>query len=230
MKININYSKVVLLFYILCFGCNKTDIENDLRILVKGKVVNQGLAIGSAEISVNTDSGGYGANMVKLGGGTSNPDGTFEFVSLYGQNEFFEIEVSYQDNYSSYLYLTNSENYYPQDLTIDIGTIELREIANFNYNFTRTSPQGTTLEYTMFYTNPNCVEYFENNVLNPVQSSCYEQFTFSRTLNDINSEVNQSLSVPLGSNIEFSYSIAGGALITEIITVNQSNFDYDFSY
>ena len=225
-----NIQITILLFF--CLGCTETDIENDLRIFVRGKVLNENIPLQNATIEVSTEAAGSGAGTIILGNGTTNTNGDFEFVSLYGQNDFFEIEIKRENEfeYTSYTYRTNTLDYYPEDLTIDLGTIELKQISDFNYNINRNSPQGTTLEYTFTYTIPSCEEYFEAGILDPNQSFCLEPFTFSRTLDDNNSSVSNDFLVPLGSIVEFSYSINGGTLITELITVDQINFDYDFSY
>lgn len=214
------------------FSCD-VYLEDDTRILVEGTILDQNNSpISGAKISVQTKRSNYsgGENQYILGEGYSNADGYFSVISLYDGDEDFAIEIDGGDTYSTYVYKTNTLDYTPLDLTFNLETVHLKKTATFNYNIVRTSGESNTLRYSFHYMESFCLEYYEGTTLNEFQSSCYQERVVSQTLNDSNPDVEWLLNTPLGEAIEFTYSINEQPEITEVITINQANYDFTFNY
>ncbi|WP_458628416.1 carboxypeptidase-like regulatory domain-containing protein [Winogradskyella sp. PC D3.3] len=223
------FSCYVLLTAVSC----EVRLEDDTRILVEGTIKDQNNSpISNAKISVQTRRSNYseGENQYILGEGYSNSDGAFSVISLYDGDEDFAIEVDGGENYSTYVYKTNTINFTPDDLTFNLETVSLKKTANFNYNMVRTSGESNTLRYSFKYIEGFCLEYYEGTTLNEYQSSCYQERVVGQFLNDNNPDIEWLLSIPFGEDVEFTYSINDEPEITEIITINQENYDFTFSY
>ncbi|NRD18786.1 hypothetical protein HNV08_01900 [Winogradskyella eckloniae] len=234
MKINLKSLSIVCIFF-LTFGC-VNEFEDDVRILVKGNVVNNdGAPIESAQISVYTKrprgifvSSGYDEYL--LGRGYSDGNGEFSVTSILDLDDEFSIEIDAEDQLSKYRYYTNTINYIPPNLVYDLNTVELKSLATLHYNITRTSGEGHTLDYSFKYTNIYCVDYYELGSINESQSYCYNDLIDYRVLNDISSDVERSLSTTLGATIEFRYAIDDQPEIIETFTIDQPTYEFNFSY
>jgi len=225
-----------LLFFIvllLCFvSCLDTDVDDNVRVLVKGKIVDQDNSpVMGAKINVYTDANNSISNAVLLGEGLSNVNGEFEITSLFGSNTLFYTTVELNDAYSSYRYRTNTSEFRPENLVFDLQTVELRQLSTFEYSIVRETEENSTLNYSIRYIDPFCLEVFEDGVLNEFQSLCYFESILNRSLdNNIPSVQNAQLRVPLGSSIEFSYSINDGDQIVEVFNINSTSIDVQFTY
>ena len=208
-------------------------LEDDTRILVEGTIKDQNNSpISNAKISVQTRRSNFsgGENQYILGEGYSNSDGVFSVISLYDGDEDFAIEINGGDNYSTYVYKTNTINYTPLDLTFNLETVSLKKLATFNYSMVRTSGETNTLRYSFKYIEGFCLEYYEGTTLNEYQSSCYQERVVGQLLNDNNPDIEWLLSIPFGEVVEFTYSINDEPEITELITINQDSYDFTFNY
>jgi hypothetical protein len=228
-----NLRILLLIITILSFSsCAKTDIANNIRVLVKGKVVNQNNEpIKNASVEVFTDANATGANRVLLGQGFSDDLGVFEITSLFGSNDLFYVEVSYANDFSRYRYQTNTSEFAPEDLTFALQIVTLKNLSTFNYNIRRESAEGTTLDFSFRYTDPQCSQIFDDGILNESTSYCFPERTFNRQLSDnIPNAENRQFIVPLSDTVMFTYSINNGSQITEVIIVNTANYEFEFSY
>jgi len=211
----------------------EVHLEDNTRILVEGTVRDENNSpISSAKISVLIKRSNYnnGENQYILGEGYSNFEGEFTVTSLYDKDEDFAIEIDGGDNYSTYVYKTNTLEYTPLDLTFNLETVSLKKLASFNYHIERTSGESNTLRYTFKYIKGFCLEYYEGTTLNEFQSSCYQEQVVSQFLNDSNPDVEWLLSIPFGDVVEFTYAINDEPEITEFITINEDNYDFTFTY
>ncbi|WP_407556383.1 hypothetical protein [Winogradskyella sp. 4-2091] len=225
----------VLCLFLSTFSC-VDRFEDDTRILVTGQVINEaGDPVENAIISVYTRrprgifvSSGFDEYV--LGRGYTNESGEFSVTSVLDLDDEFSIEIDAEDELSKYRYYTSTINYVPPSLVYDLNIIELKALGTLNYNITRTSGEGTTLDYRFKYTNINCVEYYEQGSFDENQSYCYNDLLDFGFLNDNNTEVEHSLNTVLGTIIEFTYSINNQSEITETFTIDQSNYEFTFSY
>ena len=220
------------LICLVVFSCAETQIDNNIRVLINGNVVDQNNQnIPNATIQIFADANATGAERVLLGEGESDADGNFSVTSLFGPNDLFYAEVTLSDQFSSYRYQTNTEEFTPFDLTFNLETVQLNELTTLTYNITRESEENNTLQYSFMYFDADCIEVYEEGVLDESQSFCNTMRTTGATLNNLapNAE-NRSLIVPLQSEVEFRYSINDGATVSEIITVNSADYAFEFSY
>lgn len=238
------YMRTNLLFFacnllaIILVSCGPPHFERDERILVKGKIVNQdNEGLTNNRVSVYTEILDFGiyfspqtGDTYLLGQNFSQENGEFSVVSLFDRDSDFYVLVEGQEMYSSYVYKTDTSNRSKNNLTFNLGTVELRRLANVNFNFTRTSGIGNELTYTVIFTSPNCFEVYENNVLDDDASQCFQPFYLSQNLGDSFPDSNESVTTILGSTVTFIYSINGQPEVTESIIVDNEDFTYDFSY
>jgi len=219
-------------FLMTVLSC-EVQLEDNTRIFVKGTIKDQDNGpISEAKISVLTKRGNFsgGENAYILGEGYSGSDGMFSVISFYDKDEDFAIEVAFGEAYSTYVYKSNTLDFTPTDLTFNLETVTLKKLANFNYNIVRTSGEANTITYSFKYIEGFCLEYFEGETLNELQSVCYQERFISRTLNDNNPDYEWLLHVPIGEVVEFTYSINDTPEITELITITEDNYDFTFTY
>ena len=229
MKRSIKIYLYILLGIFL--NCAETTIENNIRVLVSGKVVDgNSMPINDAFITVSTDADAVGAVERILATGRSDTFGNFNITSLFGGNTIFQIKVEYNNNYSNYYYITNTENFRPENLVFDLQTITLKQLSNFRYNIGRTSGLGNSLDFSFKYVDPFCKEVFNEGVIDMEMSRCFEDSFRSRTLNDNFPEDSRSIVIPLNSEVEFRYKVNDGEEQVEIINVNTIDYVFNFNY
>ncbi|MEF3079522.1 carboxypeptidase-like regulatory domain-containing protein [Winogradskyella poriferorum] len=222
----------IWLILIAVFSCEDTEIQNNIRVLVTGNVTDQNTQpIANASIRVYADADAFGADRVLLGEGVSDASGNFSVTALFGPNELFLVDISFGDQFSTYRYQTNTEEFTPNNLTFNLETVELKSITNFNYNIIRESGEDNTLQYSFSYFDADCVEVYEDGVLNETQSNCNSMRFIGSTLNNLSPNAeNRSFVVPLQSQVEFTYSLNEGDEVSEIITINSADYAFEFSY
>jgi hypothetical protein len=222
----------IWLLLIAVFSCEDTEIQNNIRVLVTGNVIDQNAQpIANANIKVYADADAFGADRVLLGEGVSNASGSFNITSLFGPNQLFLVDISSGAQYSTYRYQTNTEEFTPGDLTFDLQTVALNAMTNFTYNIIRESGESNTLHYRFTYFDANCTEVYEEGVLNESLSYCNNTRVIGSTLDDASPNAeNISFVVPLQSQVEFAYRFNEGDEISEIITVNSADYAFQFSY
>lgn len=232
LRFNRYFALIFAVSGLIIFGCAETEVDNNIRVLVKGKVVDQNnLPINNANIEVYTDANTPGALPVLLGLGTTDNLGGFEITSLFGSNSIFYVEVFLDNQFSKYTFQTTTPDFYLEDLIFDLQTVTLNQISIFNYSITRSSPDGTSLEFSFKFSDPDCFQTFDEGILNEQQSFCFQDRMVSRILNDTRPNVDDAqFIIPLNASIEFTYKINDGPEVTEIINSNTTNYEFEFSY
>ncbi|WP_179375342.1 peptidase associated/transthyretin-like domain-containing protein [Winogradskyella wichelsiae] len=234
-----NIKFLVIICLLFSFYSCETKFEDDIRILVKGKVVDGfGVPIAGAEVGVYTQRGRgaffapgpSGSDQYNLGRNFSDSNGDFSVVSLFDNDADFSIEIDAGDSYSKYNYYTNIIDYVPSDLVFNLETIELKTIGIVNYNISRISGEGNTLSYSLKYENVYFEAYYEEGILVEGESYCYEDVFESWILNDINSDRESTLVTTVGSTIEFIYSINDQPEIIETFIINEPTYEFTFTY
>lgn len=228
---NVTILSICICSFFLCHNCGRTDIANNTRVLVKGRVVDaDNNPVSNAIIQVYTIGSSYSSDTILIGSGETNSTGDYEITSLFGRNESFSIEIELDNTYSRYAYRTNTINYTPENLTFDIPDVTLVKLSNFNYDISRTSGLDTTLSYSFNFISPECVEFYDEGELNSDLSQCFMQLNRGGILNTNNPDVTRSLAVPLNTFVEFSYAINDGTTMTQSLFIDTENYEFDFTY
>ncbi|WP_274474174.1 carboxypeptidase-like regulatory domain-containing protein [Mangrovimonas aestuarii] len=217
-------------FILFCFlfGCTPY-LEDNIRLEIKGNVQDgSGVPIPNANITVNRDIN-LNYSSFELGSGTSNQEGAFSFVSVFERVDGFSINVVVDNAYTYYSYRINTETNNPTNFTYDLGTVILHNIATINYNITRASPEGTTLQFEFRYPNTNCTETYEEGESNPIFSSCYEEQVRGGLINE-NPNANNTFNTLLGATVEFRYSINDQPEQVQTFTIDQANYEFNFTF
>lgn len=235
MKVNF----LIILILLLSFFSCTTRFENNTRILVKGRVIDDnGNPISNAQISVYTQrSNGVwslpspsGNDEYVLGRNYSDSNGDFSVTSLFDTDADFSIEINAGSDYARYGYYTSTTNYMPSDLVFDLENVELKRIGDFNYNISRISGEGNSINFTFRYENTYCNQFFLEEELIEEQSYCFENDFYSRTLNDNNPDIESSFYSTIGSTVEFVYSINDQPEIIETFIINEPTYEFTFTY
>lgn len=225
-----------LCVFILIFNCDPLVLESDIRILVNGKIEDtNGVPISNAEILVYANKGGgipLPSEIDKkiLGSNFSDAQGYFSVTSVLARDDQFTVEVRANEDYSFYVYQTNTEEYVPSDLVYNIPTISLIQLTNVNYNITKTSTQECTLNFNFRYITDFCFEVYEEETLNENRSLCGIEQQFGRNLDTTDPDSNDDFKAPLGSIVQFSYRINDEPNQTETFTISEENYVFEFSY
>lgn len=224
-----------LIFLIALFiaGCGPPEFEKNIRILAEGIIVDENnIPIADAEIKIYTEraTSVFGRDNFLLGNGLSNEKGIFSITSLFDRDEDFQIEIFKEPSFSRYYYIRNTKEFLPVNLTYNLGTVNLNRTAEFNYNITKTSPPNTELRFSFQFQTTECIEVFNNQGIDLVESRCLEETIINRSLTENSPEVSRSFITLFGSIVKFTYSINDGSEITQTLTIDNENYEFDFSY
>lgn len=221
---------VALVFFMQC----GEPYEDDARLLIKGQVIDENnQPIPNANIRVFIRGNDFDYNTSEetlLGESSSSSDGSFAIVTFLGKDDNFVIEVHLNDNFTRYIYKTDTDSYIPDDYLIDLQTVSIRQKAVFNYSISRVSPEGTTLDYSFQYLDSQCIEIYDEGVLNEDESFCFENRTSSRTLDDDRPDFSDDFASTIGSEVVFTYSVNGQPAISETVVIDETNTQFQFSY
>jgi|GEM_PF-1021553 len=223
------FFKFLLFFTILTLtGClgDDVDIENDRRILVKGKVMDN-LGNPLPNISIVTS-----AHLDLLGQTRSDASGNFSLISLDEQfdpldifinvDNFYNLNIN--DDYSSRSYFSEIRN---NILLHDLGTIVLGKKALLNFTFNNLPGDENTLVYKIKFTPANCE--LPLNVFDPPEN-CDLGADIEGDFNP-NSE-NRTLNIEsvLGTKIILEYSLNFEPTQTIEISLTNLESNYVFEY
>ena len=210
---------LVLLFAIA--SCEKLDITNNERILVKGTVVDQN-GNPLQNIPFYTE-----AFSKKLASANSDASGKFEFTSLNVNNTSLKVLVNrdYENQlpeYSSQIYTSQMVN---RDLLIDLGTITLGAVGTLSI-YLRNQSGANNLEYTLSYTSKVCYLPLSGNGNTSCDLDQIENGAYGPT------SQNQNISREsiLGSAALFEYSLNNEPKQTIEIPVTNPTTNYVFEY
>lgn len=219
--------KILLFSAVLLFtSCEKLEITNNERLLVKGKVVDEN---GNAlpNISIKTE-----AVNRSLANTRSDANGNFELTSLNANTDPLHVLVNIASSinfenenpdYSSKVYTSEGAN---SQLLLDLGTITLSGLGSFSLYLKNLSGDNNSLEYTLSYTSKVCRLSLESNSnpfceLDQVENGFADPTSENRTLN------RESI---LGSVAIIEYKLNNGATQTIEIPVTNPPTTYVFEY
>lgn len=227
----------VFLIALVVSSC-EIRLEDDTRILSKGVLVDEGGSpVIGAEVSVYTiwDSPFYSESEIDdprylLGRNYSNADGSFNVTSLFDRDETFSIVIDPGDGHSKYVYRTSTATYTPENLTFNLGSLELKALGTVTFNATRTSGDGNTMTFNFNYVDDVCFEVYTDGTVNLDEGYCFENTNLNGSLNDNRPETERSFLTPIGSTVEFNYSINGEQQPQETFILNDTNFTINIEY
>ena len=229
---------LIILIIFLVFSC-EVQFDRNVRIEVTGVTVDENVvAIPNVFVGVFTEAARFtgfyptlnGDREYLLGSSNSDENGDFSVASLFDSDQDFFIFVDGGDSRTNYIYSSDTFDFEPQNFLFNLGEVRLKKKANINFNITRTSPSGTTLDFYISYQSPLCEEVFVNGVLDETLSNCNRMVSVFRTLNDDSPDYEKTSNSFITGTIEFGYSINGGAETIETYIINQENYDINFSY
>lgn len=211
------------------------DFQTNKRVLILGQIQNaNGEPLSNIDVSAFTLTDDYfqgiQQNGYLLGRNKSEADGTIAVTCLLDVESDFFIKVNGDDDYIDYSYVFKTDLSEPENLVINMGTVMLQKKANITFNITRSSPEGTPIDYTIAYQNPFCAVVYEDDSLISEQSNCFETVSFNRSLEGTTDQDTDSFSSVLGSNVTITFSIDNQPQMTENFTIDQLNYTYEFSY
>jgi len=219
--------KFLLFSVVLLFSsCEKLEITNNERLLVKGKIVDQnGNAI--PNIPIKTEASNYILAKTR-----TDDNGNFELTSLNANTDPLHVLVNiatslYFENenteYASKVYSSEGAN---KQLLLDMGTVTLNGLGTFSI-FLKNLPGDTnTVEYTFSYASKVCrlpLEFNSNDVCEFDQST--QDFL------EVNSQ-NRTISGEsiLGTVAIFEYKLNNEPKQTIEIPVTNPPVNYVFEY
>ena len=219
--------KILLFSAVLIFtSCEKLEITNNERLLVKGKVVDQN---GDAlpYISIRTE-----AVNRSLATTRSDANGNFELTSLNANTDPLHVLVNIASNlslendnpdYASKVYSSESAN---SQLLLDLGTVTLSGLGSFSVLLKNIPSDNNTVEYTLSYASKVCrlpLEFNSNDTCEFDQST--QDFL------EVNSQ-NRTISGEsiLGTVAIFEYKLNNEPTQTIEIPVTNPPVNYVFEY
>ena len=229
MRSVFNFFKIISL--LLLIGCQPKEFEKNTRLLTSGKVVDQNnAAIANASVRIFTDDQvGSIFNVIpfvptfnqifNLGSSSTNQSGDFSIVSLLNRSNNFIVSVEKNENYSPYLFRTSVLDYTPDDLTLSLNSITLKEKSNFELTVINQNP-SSNITLTFNYEIPFCAEIYEEGILQEDVSYCYPLETFTLSLQG--EDFSRNFVSTAGSNIQINYSVNSQTELVETIILNQS--------
>jgi hypothetical protein len=215
----------MLLSLTSCLG-DDVDIENNRRILVKGKVMdNAGNPL--SNISIVTS-----ANNDALGQTLSDAAGNFSLISLDEQFDpldiFINVDNFHQHNinydYTNRSYFSEAHN---NKLLYDLGTIILGKRALLNFTFNNIPGDENTLIYEIKYTPANCE--LPLGALNPPEN-CDFGGSYEGDFNSLSENRTVYIESVLSSNVILEYSLNFEPVQTIEIPLTNLETNYVFEY
>ena len=200
------------------------NIENDKRVIIKGEITTpQGNPIQDIEVTSSVEE-------YVLGKTISKANGSFKMVSAESFDESYIINVNKktENNYTSAKILRDEDEIGRPEI-YDLGSIFLLPTSNFTLTITKTSNTDKQLYTQINYLDTSCVYYF-NDGLNENPSRCYEEFSSSKTTNELNSNLDFNFQVIRDIPIQITYQLGDDPAVTIEVTPNQPNFDYEITY
>lgn len=222
-----HFYKILILSVLLLAtaSCEKLDITNNKRILVKGTVVDQN---GNALKDIPLYTEAFSKNLASA---HSDASGKFEFTSLNVSNTPLKVLVNrahaldYENElpeYSSKIYTSQMTN---RDLLLDLGTITLGGVGTLSI-YLRNESGDNNLEYTLSYTSKVCHLPLSGSGNTTCELDQIENEAYGPT------SQNQNISREsiLGSVALFEYSLNNEPKQTIEIPVTNPTTNYVFEY
>ena len=75
-----------------------------------------------------------------------------------------------------------------------------------------------------------CNEVYMNEELIEEESFCFNTETFGGNLSNDNPTVDKNFSSIVGSDVVFTYSVNGAPQITQTLTIDQTDYEFNFRY
>lgn len=208
-------------------GCltDDLDIQNNRRLLVKGKVTD-GQGNGLSDIRIATS--GHGDLLAET---RTDAQGNFNMVSLDERVDPLDIFINVKKHYDHQTNEYSSLSYLSEQrvsrVLYDMGTVILEKKAQLNFTFSNVASERNTVSYEIFYTPSDC--RLPLNVSSP-PTDCI----LSETISGIYSQTSSNELFQIYSlkdhDVMFRYSLNGGPLQTVNIPLPNELNSYVFEY
>lgn len=236
MKFKLKLLLLVLSVFFL--GCQPKEFEKNTRIIVKGKVVDAfNNNIENASINIYTiDRVATIFNIFPLvpistqrfllGETNSQTSGEFSVTSLLNRSNNLIVEVENGTDYTSYMFATSILDFTPEDLTVNLNTVTLKQRATLTLQVNNQA-NAEAVALNVLFESPLCQELFVEGEFQAEQSICYPQGERSYNFND--QEFSSTIFSTLNSTVQISYSVNNQPEVTEAIILNQLENVYTIS-
>ena len=221
--------KIIILLVLCSFYSCQFDVENGVRVVVTGQVVDEsGFPLRGIKVVRKV------ANRI-LGTAFTNTDGVFEMVSLESFQGSFSVYIN-DDEYGSYEGYSKVEVLDYDNPTergvqlVDLGVISLQPTNRLQLIINNTSGTTDNFSFTVNYTQPSCVLAYQDNAIVQSASSCYTIFNINQMLPSNITTYERNIFNVQG-DVFFSYQIGNAATESTVITTtNQDTTIYEISY
>jgi len=232
----------LLLLLFVFFGCNPIVIEDNKRIIVKGRIVDfNGLPIKEAKVRISPNEfpnrglfsppNSYASDSDALAITETNAEGFFSVIALSEENEFVIVEVFKKDKNSKsnnsiprvvYTYDFESDN-----LIYDIGTDVIPDFKLVEVNMKNNSgAKNVELTYKVMSKFKRVMISRNSKINDP--DNLREVF---RILELEKNEIEKVyLSGAIGSEIDLMFSALGEELFVEKILISENINAYEIEY
>lgn len=236
MKVDLQL--VLFTLALLILSCQPKEFEENTRIIIKGEVVDAfNNEIENASINIYTiDRVATIFNIFPfiplstqrflLGETNSQASGEFSVTSLLNRSDNLIVEVENGTDYTSYMFATSILDYTPEDFTINLNTITLKQRATLTLQVNNQANAEAVVLNVLFEL-PLCQELFVEGEFQAEQSMCYVQREQSYSFN--NQEFSRTIFSTLNSTVQISYSVNNQPEVTETIILNQLENVYTIS-
>lgn len=232
----INLTFLCCLVTTFCFySCQDIDIENNKRITVSGKVVDQD---GNLLNDINVQSV---VEEYTLGAGSSNASGDFSYVSLQSySNDFvtlinrrkgfnFNQSPSINQNYATARIINYDEDDFLRVDKYELGSFEIPKVASLELTIDKISSEEKNLDWSLRLKSTNC-DYAYRDTIEAVENSCYEVYYIARNQDSIKPDYQGRFYSLASSPAVFTYTINNGATQSITIPLTNASNNYVFEY
>ncbi len=231
--------KLAFLFYIFtafCFySCQDIEIENNKRITVSGKLVDQD---GNPLQNINVQSV---VEEYTLGTGSSNVSGNFSYVSLQSySNDFVTLinrkkgfnynqSPAVNENYASARIINYDEDDFLRVNKYELGSFEIPKVATLEFSIEKISSEDKNLNWSLRLYNTNC-DYAYRDTIEPVENFCYEVYYIARNQDSIKPNYQERFYSLASKPAVFTYTINNNATQSITIPLTNATNNYVFEY
>lgn len=220
------YKSFLLLIVFAFSSCEKLDISDNQRLLIKGKIVDP-----NGEALVNIPIKTQAVNHI-LAKTTTDNNGNFEFTSLNANTDplhvliniaaNFELENENPD-YASKVFTSKGAN---EQLLLDLGTVTLNDVGSFSLLLKNLPGDNNTVQYSLSYTSKVCRLPLEFNS----QDTCQFDQSTEGFLDATSQNRTLGYESITGTNAVFEYKLNDEPTQTIEIPVTNPPATYVFEY
>jgi hypothetical protein len=232
---------LLLLCCILLISCDDQRIDDNIRLNLKGNVVNESLnPIAAATVEAYTDFSAREFDFTTtkrsepnpntlLARGTTDSIGLFDLISLYDNDDNYTVLIDADPGYSRFMLDADISNILADDLTLDLGMVQLLPKKTITIAFDNQSNTKDNLVYTATYVEAFCNAAVDESLNQVSFENCYSERQINGSVNSEAISPEIQFETIDDSSITIEYIIGdNGIVMTE--TFNSQNNTYVVSY